>query len=217
MVLMSSSYALAAPTCGPHMPQRNSIDAGLEFNVIRNYKTKDAAQAKLKGEGAFLCISYAVADWLVVDLKFGASTIRRDIFGGIKYDYDAQWGGGYGFRWQLYEHRDWQLRLIAGLHHLSIHPKANKDDTKRSAILDDSQAQLIVAKQWGNFDTYVGAKSSIARYIRHFNTTSETVSMNEHVSVVAGTDYAINERWRLNIEGRFLEEDAWTVGVRYQF
>jgi len=103
------------------------------------------------------------------------------------------------------------------LQHLSIHPKSDDTDTKRKAILDDSQAQFLVSKLWKSFDFYVGAKSTIGRYIRKFSGTYETKSLAEHISAVVGTEFYIDDNWHLNFEGRFLQEDSFTIGIRYQF
>jgi len=206
----------AAATCGVHMPVKNSIDFGIEHYSLRCYKTKDEIQAKLRGDGVFLTLSYGILDWLVVDFKFGSCSVRNDIFEGNKYSYDANWGGGYGFRWQIYKNKQ-GLKVITGIQHLSIHPKANNSDIKRSSIIDDSQAQLLVAKSWKNFELYTGIKSTIGRYIRKFNQTSHTVSLAEHISSVVGLEYYINNNWHLNLEARFLEEDSFSIGIRYQF
>ena len=215
--LLSLGDAFAAPTCGVHMPKKNTVDFGFESYVLRNYKTKDDIQAKLKGEGVFMCLSYGIVDWLVLDLKFGSSSIRNDVFSGTKYDYDANWGGAYGFRWQLYKNDNYGIKVITGLQHLSIHPKADNSDTKRKSILDDSQAQLLISKLWKSFDFYIGVKSTIGRFIRKFSGTYETKSLAEHISAVVGTEFYINDKWHLNLEGRFLQEDSFTVGMRYQF
>ena len=209
--------SFAAPTCGVHMPKRNTVDFGIEGYSLRCYKTKDEVQAKLKGDGVFLSLTYGIFDWLVMDLKFGSSSIRNDVFEATKYDYGASWGGGYGFRWQLYKNEDKGIKIITGIQHMSIHPKANDLNTKRKSILDDWQVQLLISKLWKSLDFYGGIKSSIGRYIRKFNETSETVSLDEHISAVVGTEFYINDKWHLNLEARFLEEDSFTLGIRYQF
>ena len=84
-----------------------------------------------------------------------------------------------------------------------------------------------IAKRIGDFLPYLGGKYSDLR-VRSKNNVSwgeeppvwsarTKDKADNNFGVFAGIDYSLGERWKLNIEGRFLDETAVSAGATYRF
>ena len=75
-----------------------------------------------------------------------------------------------------------------------------------------------VAVQLDNFVPYLGARYSDARINEKDEHGYTVKTKSKHnVGVFVGTDYKIDENWKLNIEGRFVDETAMSAGATYRF
>lgn len=75
-----------------------------------------------------------------------------------------------------------------------------------------------VAKKLGNFVPYLGARYSDARMSDKDEWGTKTkIKADDNFGVFLGTDYKIGENWKLNLEGRFIDETAMSVGATYKF
>ena len=78
-----------------------------------------------------------------------------------------------------------------------------------------------ISKKLDNFIPYLGVKYSDVRVKDNYNTSSGTVEekrkADDNVGIFVGTDYAINDNWNINLEGRFIDETALSFGVTYKF
>lgn len=93
------------------------------------------------------------------------------------------------------------------------------------ATFQEWQVAPYIAKKIGNFLPYLGAKYSDLRIAarsavpwletpKNWRTRDEADS---NFGAFAGIDYKLGEHWKLNIEGRFVDETAMSVGFGYKF
>lgn len=74
-----------------------------------------------------------------------------------------------------------------------------------------------VARRLGNFTPYLGVKYSDLRMkLKYAEKGSDKFNAKDRVGVFLGTDAKIG-RFRLNLEGRFVDEKAVSAGVSYRF
>ncbi len=75
-----------------------------------------------------------------------------------------------------------------------------------------------VAKKLGNFIPYLGVKYSDLR-IKEKGSQDEAqkYKADDNVGVFLGTDCKIGENWKLNLEGRFVDETAMSAACSYGF
>jgi len=74
-----------------------------------------------------------------------------------------------------------------------------------------------VAKKIGNFTPYFGVRYSDARMKEKDEWGTTSMKADYNVGVFLGTDYKLGKNWRLNLEGRFIDETAMSVGASYRF
>lgn len=79
------------------------------------------------------------------------------------------------------------------------------------------QIAPYVAKKLGNFVPYFGVKYSDQRSNYKDEDTKIKIKADDNFGVFLGTDYKIGKNFSLNIEGRFIDETAMTVGATYRF
>ena len=87
------------------------------------------------------------------------------------------------------------------------------------------QVAPYVALKAGNFVPYLGIKYSdlIQKYKNKgvsedgFPLESLTTRSKGNCGIFVGTDYRIGTNWKLNIEGRFIDETAMSLGANYKF
>jgi len=89
------------------------------------------------------------------------------------------------------------------------------------------QVAPYVAAKLGNFVPYLGVKySGAVTKIKYASVSGDDDDYPEdnvkdraddHVGVFVGTDFKITENWKLNVEGRFVDETAVSMGLNYKF
>ena len=213
---MSAGCAYAVPVKGPYFLRQGEREIGAEVNIIYRRDIEDISTT-IGSSQYFYCMSYGLFDWLNIEGKFGSGDIKDDEYNNQKFYYNYNWGGGYGLRLKLYESGN--IRLICGVHHISIHPDPNKttDNLTHRAILDETQFDAILAYIGERFSPYIGMKVSHARLIRRIGSERATLRQEENYGFVLGFDYMLRERLRFNFESRFVDEYALTCGVGYIF
>lgn len=92
------------------------------------------------------------------------------------------------------------------------------DEWKGEITFYEWHVAPYVAKKFGNFLPYLGVRYSDAR-IKGKDEDGDTtkIKADDNFGVFLGTDYKIGENWRLNLEGRFVDETAMSVGATYRF
>lgn len=79
------------------------------------------------------------------------------------------------------------------------------------------QIAPYIAKKMGNFIPYFGVKYSDLRGQYKEEDMKIKFKADDNFGVFLGTDYKIGKNFSLNIEGRFIDETAMSVGCTYKF
>ncbi len=205
----------SAPTCGTIMPQSRKFQYGAAVNSIFKYKMNNSVdRVNVKSNQVFFTLSYGIFDRLCFDGKIGTGDIRGDKTSNINLDYNASWGGGYGFRVKAYEDEIKKIKIIYGVHHISIHPSSEEvNSVKYKSILDDNQIDAIISKEYDFGIPYIGCKVSKSRLLRRDNSESSSMHSKVKAGLVLGYDVKTNEDTYLNIETRLIDETAFNVGI----
>jgi len=95
-------------------------------------------------------------------------------------------------------------------------------DYRGNIISQEWQVAPYVAKKLGNFTPYLGVKySDLREKIKVSSDDGDETKINykaaDNVGVFVGTDYKIADNWKLNLEGRFVDETAMSLGATYKF
>ncbi len=165
-------------------------------------------------------------DW---DLAYGIGA-KAKIFqtpGGLRIMADAQY-----LRYEV----DGKLKIdgkeidqdfLAGLQ--EVDPSATFSSTKKTKI-QEWQVALYANKTIGNFSPYGGVKYSDFKADLELNGSGQVLGepfsmkidgkseADKNFGVFLGTDiYVIPNKFSVNIEGRFIDETAFTIGANYKF
>ncbi|MCX5657804.1 MAG: hypothetical protein NTZ48_06230, partial [Candidatus Omnitrophica bacterium] len=188
---------------------------GATVNSILKYKMSNSVDnVNVKSNQVFFTLSYGIFDRLSLDGKIGTGDIRGDKTCNINLDYNAVWSGGYGFRAKAYENEINKIKIICGVHHISVHPSSEEvNSVKYKPILDDNQIDTIISKEYDFGIPYAGCKVSRSRLLRRDNSESSSMHSRVKMGLVFGYDVKTCEDTYLNIETRLIDETAFNVGI----
>lgn len=154
--------------------------------------------------------------------------------GTAKYKGDNAFAYGFGMKGTYDLKNDWLVGC-------DVQYLRHKNDYKASSSLvvyDDNGAQIFeeagewkgkttfyewhvapyVAKKLGNFVPYLGVRYSDARLEDKDEWGTKTkIKADNNVGVFLGTDYKLGDSWKINLEGRFIDETAMSFGATYRF
>jgi hypothetical protein len=217
--VLFTEISWAASSCGTVMPARRKFQWGLALNSLQEYEMDNATtKTEVRSNQAFLTLGYGIFDWFTLDGKIGIGDIRNDRTASFNLDYDAGWGGGYGFRVKAYENRAKGIKIIAGVHHISVHPSSEEvDSVKYKSILDDNQIDAIISKEFSFGIPYIGCKVSRSRLMRRDKTNSSSMHSDIKAGLILGYDLETSKDTFLNIEARFIDETGYTLGISHIF
>ncbi len=95
---------------------------------------------------------------------------------------------------------------------------------KGDVTFQEWQVAPYIAKKIGNFVPYLGGKYSgvsVISKIQYEGDDDDAEKMkfraDDHFGVFLGTDYKLGDNWKLNLEGRFIDETAMSLGATYKF
>lgn len=88
---------------------------------------------------------------------------------------------------------------------------------KGKLTIQEWQVAPYVAKKMGNLVPYFGVRYSDFRAEDKSEGEKEKYKADDNFGVFLGTDYKLGENWKLNLEGRFVDETAMSVGATYRF
>lgn len=89
--------------------------------------------------------------------------------------------------------------------------------TTGKATVQEWQIAPYIAKKLGNFIPYVGVKYSDQRINYKVEDLKLKIKAADNFGLFLGTDYKIGKNFSLNIEGRFIDETAMSLGATYRF
>jgi len=210
-----SGLCYAAPIYGPNMPKRGQWFMGFEANVVSSRDMKkglgDAETRQFFYDG-----SYGIYDWFSFDGRLGIGDAEFDTLDAGRFDLGFGFAGAYGARVRLYNDEKERIKVVFGFQHISAHPpKEDKNSVKYGAIWDEWQFSLLASKAAGRFEPYLGVKASQLYIIRRDNNQNDWAwnGAKRHFGVVAGSCIDISKNWYLDIEGRFIDETAFSAAL----
>ena len=217
LALSWASSLEAAPCYGTRMPAKHKFSVGLQNHTLLKRYLEDN-RGKVRSLQNLLLLSYGVYDWLSIDLKGGAGYIMQHPVAGDEVDYASGFAGGYGLRVRLLDIDKW--KVVSGFQHISVHPRGTHlEGVENKAILDDWQVSLLGSYSLGRFTPYLGSRWSRIDYIHRVEGERKRrmSDFTKDIGLVFGTDLSLTDNIRLNLEGSFLDSDAFAASVNYDF
>ncbi|MCX5701358.1 MAG: outer membrane beta-barrel protein [Candidatus Omnitrophica bacterium] len=98
-----------------------------------------------------------------------------------------------------------------------IADESGTDSWEADTTIQEWQVAPYIAKKIGDFIPYLGVKYSDLRANYKDEDGKLKLKADDNFGVFVGTDYKIGENWKLNLEGRFVDETAMSVGATYKF
>ncbi len=216
--LFISLPCFATPLEGPIMPKAKKWVIGYQYNIVNEQKI-DYLKGNAVSDNNFLNLSYAVTDYLCLDFKLGIGdlTYNRDLNQDLFYNHG--FAGGYGLRLKLYPEDKKGLKYIIGMHHICVHPHSKSDNNgvKQEVIWDDWQVDNMFFYEFGKFIPYIGFKAKKVYLIRKVNEDRLRMKTDIQIGFAIGFDYKFKENVFMNTEVRFVDEQAYTIGVSWLF
>ncbi|MFA6356003.1 MAG: hypothetical protein WCY23_02725 [Candidatus Omnitrophota bacterium] len=223
IILLISAFffqasAYAAPAYGTDMPAKGKMRVGYQVNVVLKHELKEG-YGKISSDQHYYDVSYGVLDWFVFDGKLGVGNTDRKGGNVANVDYGYSFAGGYGFRIRFYDDEPSGVKLTGGFHHISVHPRDVDIGADRyESFLDDWQLDLLCSKKFGRLTPYAGGKASVFEHVYRVNKGDrKRVSPKYNGGVITGFDLKVRDDVTVNVEGRFIDEDAISAGVYYSF
>ena len=211
------SPCYAAPCYGTKMPEKKQFFAGLQnYTIFKRYL--EHQNGKIRSIQDFLNVSYGVFDWLSIDLKGGAGDIKQHpvISGEVRYY--TNFAGGYGFRLRLLDKNN--IKSVFGFQHISVHPSSTYVGTvKNKAILDDWQTSILVSYDLKKITPYIGTRWSRTDYIHKQDGDRKRImsDLSKSIGLIVGFDLPLSNKFWLNIEGSFFDNEAAAFSLNYSF
>jgi hypothetical protein len=207
--------SFSAPCYGTDMPKKGQWYKGFESNIVLERELEEP-YGEIEANQYFIDLSYGLKSWLSLDGKLGIGDFTYRPDNSYKIDYDTNFAGGYGFRIRVFQQERYNLKGVLGFQHVSLHPGAeNINNDKNEAILDDWQLSGLISKGFGFLTPYAGCKFSKCYLVHKVNedTRKRRESDEPSLGIVLGADVSIRKDWKINLEGRFIDETAFSLGL----
>ncbi|MCM8781909.1 MAG: hypothetical protein NC828_02520 [Candidatus Omnitrophica bacterium] len=208
----------AAPLYGPDMPRRGQWYIGFETNLVSKRDMRKGL-GEAETDQYFYNASYGLYDWFSFDGKLGGGDIEFDTKEAGHLDFDLGFAGAYGARFKIYNDEAEKIRAIFGFQHISVHPPKEKvGSVEYRAIWDEWQFSLLLSKAIRQFEPYLGIKASQLNIIRkdNFEDAWAWNGSRRHFGIVTGSKIDIFKNCYLDLEGRFIDETAFSAALSWQ-
>lgn len=222
LILLTHNSALqtvyAAPCYGTHMPSAGKWNVGAQTHIM-DYRKLKKDYGKVASSQYFYQMSWGVFDRFCLDGKIGVGDVTYNAPDTEKTTYPTNFAGGYGFRVKLYDNDVQKIDAVCGFQHISIHPGTKKiNDTTNYAILDDWQGSALISKGFGAFTPYIGSRLTRVDLIHKVKGGDRKRKKSDvDFGAVVGADFNFTESSSINIEGRFIEETSFNIGITHNF
>lgn len=207
----------AAPCYGTNMPKKGQFFTGLQTHSVFK-RTLENGAGKIRSLQNFLLISSGVFDWLSIDLKAGAGSIKQHPVGSDEVDYQTNFAGGYGFRLKAYDKGN--LRMVFGFQHISVHPySTHLGRIRHKAILDDWQFSFLASRDIFKVTPYLGLRWSRVDYIHKIEGERKRVmsDLTKDIGLIYGLDIPMTKKTWINLEGQAFDSYCFAVSINYKF
>jgi len=93
------------------------------------------------------------------------------------------------------------------------------DDDKYESFLDDWQICAIVSQKVRFISAYAGMKASACELVYNINKHDKKRRYSDgHIGLVLGSDLRFfKDRVKINLEGRFIDEQALSTSITYLY
>lgn len=189
-----------------------------------------------KGYYAGMKAAYGLLDNLDIYVRAGASDyrVKSQIFTGstagdkLKFDTDTDFAYGFGLK-GTYNLNEWllgcDLQYRRSKHEAEAKNTpvsgAESSTTYKSFVIQEWHVAPYIARKLGDFVPYLGVRYSDAKLDIERPASSVwgeiKAEADNNVGVFLGTDYKLGESWKLNLEGRFIDETAMSFAATYKF
>jgi len=239
-----SSYA--ASIGGTETQGQGKLAIGLDQEILfdRDMKVKSmepnsGAENNVNIDNEYRTVvkaSYGVLDNLDIYVKLGTADFETKNnwsdpadTGTIKNKTKNAFAYGMGIKGTYSLKNDWLIG--ADLQYLTHKNKykgslinetspASSEDFSGKMNVQEWQAAPYIAKKIENFVPYIGVKYSDLRIEDKFTLSvgdiKSKMKASDNVGVFLGTDYKLGKNWKLNMEGRFIDETAMSFGATYK-
>ena len=220
LFLVFNSCVYSAPCYGTKMPSRYQWFWGTEVNYIAK-RDLEANHGSFRSAQCFLTASFGLTDWLCLDGAAGQGFVKYSPGLIQEIDYDSAFAGKYGIRTKIFEMEKIPLSSVFGFQHISVHPRHNIiNNIKRRLIFDDWQLSLLLSYDGlKQFSPYIGGKMSRGDLIEWYNDNRKRRKSEDSRSIgfVCGFNLFLTDDCWLNLETRFFDEKAASLGINYAF
>lgn len=215
MRIPNSLYA--APCYGPNMPEKGKWELGTEINILFE-RELEKDYGEFEGNQYFFTFAYGLMDWFSIDGKLGSGNITQKPEGQDEIKYNINFSGAYGFRIRAFENEAKKIRVIAGFQHISVHPNhRDVDGEDNDCLTDDWQISFLLSKDFKPISPYLGFKISRHDLVHKAAGERKRKKSDDSFGLFIGLDAYLNDRLRLNLEGRFIDETALSTALIYKF
>jgi len=175
------------------------ISYGL-FDNVDVYTKLGIADAKMKGK--------ANDPWLGSEADYGADTNNAFVWGlGAKatYEFKENWLLGIDAQYLRDAHNGTNVSYTGA------------DNWKAKYVFQEWQVAPYVATRIGDFVPYLGMKYSDLRVDHKDANDKLKFKADNNWGVFTGLDYKMTQNLSLNVEGRFVDETAMSLGATWTF
>jgi len=154
--------------------------------------------------------------------------------GTVKMEGDNAFAYGFGAKGTYNLNDDWIIGCeaqylrhkndVEGTTTLNVYDNAGiligsetSDPWKGEITIQEWQIAPYVAKRLGSFIPYLGVKYSDESGKYKDEDSEEKFEADDNFGMFLGTDYKMGENWKVNLEGRFIDETAMSFGATYKF
>jgi len=207
-------------------PAGNDIYRAANFRISRGYNVAGR-------------ISYGIFDAIDIYVKLGAANynFKGDVLAGDTKSVDENliagnsflYGGGFKLAYEL--KKNWIIgcdaQYLTSGHELDFRAANLTTGVVTTAKyancrLQEWQVAPFVAKKIAGFTPYLGVRYSDFRMVQKNPDSSKrwdhlVFRADYNVGVFTGIDWGPGKNFKLNVEGRFVDETALSIGATYKF
>lgn len=235
LFLMFSCCANAAPVGNPnfYIPGDSPLNISMELDILRggdiDFCASNGVTAKMEYESVssfFLKMGYLLSQRnnLQTYLRLGLSEIDIVDEVGDHIDTDTDFAYGIGLSGILFQFEN-DVKIGADISYLKFNPEVetyswfNVENMGMELDYEEFEIALVISKEIGSFVPYCGVKHSKVEMEIPENSLTYQIEMEneDNLGVFVGFDLLVKEDSSLNLEGRFLDDQAFSIVFHFGF
>ncbi|MCG2712744.1 MAG: hypothetical protein L6416_10555 [Candidatus Omnitrophica bacterium] len=235
LFLMFSCCADAAPVGNPnfYISGDSPLNISMELDILRggdiDFCAGNGVTAKMEYESVssfFLKMGYLLEERNNLQTYFRLGLSEIDIVDeeGGHIDTDTDLAYGIGLSGILFQFAN-NVKIGADISYLKSNPEVktyawfNVENIGMELDYQEFEIALVISKEIGSFVPYCGIKHSKVEMEIPDNSLTYQIKMEneDNLGVFAGFDFLVREDSSLNLEGRFLDEQAFSIVFHFGF